>query len=197
MNLVEMRARVRQDLMDEDALAYLWTNDQVDGAIQRAVLEYSHHAAAEKISDLPTTLDSRELDISTLTGLLFLDSIEFPIGYARPHLQRFTFYSGRAFMHDEGDGTDARVKWRQKHTLAAGSTTIPAHHDEVIVLGATAHLAMSMSASIVDKATISGPRGTVNYLQWGHQRMVLYQQQLRTLAPRRTVQQRQLFSEDE
>jgi hypothetical protein len=197
MNLVEMRARVRQDLMDEDALAYLWTNDQVDGAIQRAVLEYSYAAAAEKITDLATTDGSRELDISSLTGLVFLDSIEFPMGYAKPHLQRFTFYSGRAFMHDEGDGTDARVKWRQKHTLATGSTTIPAHHDEIIVLGATAHLAMSMSANIVDKAVISGPQGTVNYRQWGHQRMVLYQQQLKEIATRRTVQQRQLFSEDE
>ena len=41
MNLTEMRTSVRQDLQDEDAANYRWTNDEVDGAIQRVVREFS------------------------------------------------------------------------------------------------------------------------------------------------------------
>ena len=41
MNLTDMRTRVRQDLQDTDSANYRWTDDEVDGAIQRAVREFS------------------------------------------------------------------------------------------------------------------------------------------------------------
>jgi hypothetical protein len=194
MNLVEMRTRVRQDLFDTDPGAYDWTDDQIDGAIQRAVRDYSHRSPIQQISDLATTVDSVELNISSLTDLMYIDSIEFPLGQTRPHMQRFTFYAGKVFMRDPGDGTNARVRWAKAHTLAVGSTTIPDLHDEIIVLGATSHLAMSMSAKLVDKATIAGRFGTLNYRAWAHDRLVLYQQQLTALV--RKLQQKELYTDD-
>lgn len=180
--------------MDTDPGTYLWTNDQVDGAIQRAVREYSQRAPSERISDVATTAASVELDVSTLTNLFYIESIEFPIGQTKPHLQRFTHYAGRVFMKDPGDGENARVRWTEHHTLAAGSTTIPVQHDEIIVLGATTHLAMSISANIVDKATIAGRYGTLNYRLWGQDRLDLYRQQLASLV--RKVQQKELYTDD-
>lgn len=194
MNLVQMRARVRQDLFDTDPGAYDWTDDQIDGAIQRAAREYSHRSPIEQISDLATTVNSVELDITSLSDLMWIESIEFPIGQTRPHMQRFTFYAGRAFMRDPGDGNNARVQWKQNHTLAAGSTTIPGLHDEIIVLGATTHLAMSMSAKLVDKATIAGRFGTMSYRAWAAERLTMYQQQLAGLA--RKVKQKELYTDD-
>ena len=55
MNLTEMRARVREDLKDTDAQNYIWTDDEVDGAIDRVVMEYSAHAPIQQQSDIPTT----------------------------------------------------------------------------------------------------------------------------------------------
>jgi len=194
MNLVEMRARVREDLHDTDPSAYQWTNDQVDGAIQRAVREYTQRAPIEKISDLATTADSVEMDITSLTDLASIESIEFPTDETPPHYQRFVFYAGRVFMRDPGDGTDARVKWLQKHTLAAGSTTIPEEHDEIIVLGATGYLAMSIAAHLVDKATIAGRYGTMSYRAWARERLDRYDDQLKGLARQRRVISRQLYT---
>ena len=80
MNLVEMRARVREDLQDTDAANYRWTDDEIDGAIDRVVNEYSLAAPIEQQDDLPTTEGDTELDISTLTGIVRVESVEFPIG---------------------------------------------------------------------------------------------------------------------
>jgi len=189
-----MRARVREDLHDTDPSAYQWTDAQVDGAIQRSVREYTARAPIEKITDVATTADSVELIITSLTDLASIDSIEFPTGESPPHCQRFVFYAGRVFMRDPGDGTNARVKWFQKHTLAAASTTIPEEHDEIIVLGATGHLAMSIAAHLVDKATIAGRYGTMSYRAWGRERLDRYDAQLKGLARQRRVIGRQLYT---
>ena len=56
MNLTEMRARVREDLQDTDSQNYRWTDDEVDGAIDRVVLEYSLHAPIEQQDDIATSM---------------------------------------------------------------------------------------------------------------------------------------------
>jgi len=40
MDLTEMTARVREDVQDEDDANYRWTDDQVEGAIERVVREF-------------------------------------------------------------------------------------------------------------------------------------------------------------
>ena len=193
MNLVELRARAREDLQDEDPADYHWTNDQIDGAIQRVVAEYSAAAPIQKQSDLATTVDNVELDISTLTDLLMVESIEFPIGQHPPYMQRFNMWAGRVFMVDEGNGDNARVRWLQAHTVAAGSSTVPLKHDEVLILGATGYLAMSASAYTVDRASIAGRYGTMNYRAWGKERLARYDATLANVS--RKIERRTLYTE--
>jgi hypothetical protein len=194
MNLVEMRARVREDLQDTDPADYHWTDDEVDGAIQRAVWEYSLAAPIQQQDDLPTTIDDHELDISSLSSLLKVESVEYPTGYYTPYYQRFTYWAGHLRMTDPGDGSDARVQWLKAHTLATGSTTIPGEHEEIIVLGATGYLAMSAAAYTVDRASIAGRFGTMNYREWGKERLARYDAALGAL--RRKVTRKQLYTEE-
>jgi len=196
MNLTEMRARVREDLQDTDSENYRWTDDEVDGAIERVVLEYSLHAPIEQQDDIATTDGDTELDISSLTGLLGIVSVEFPIGQSPKYYQRTEYWAGHLYMEDEGDGEDARVKWLKKHTLGAGSTTIPTEHEEIIVLGATGYLAMSASAYTVDRASIAGRHATINYKAWGKERLDRYDKKLKAIARSSRVIQRQLYTED-
>ena len=194
MNLVEMRARVREDLQDTDAANHRWTDDEIDGAIDRVVGEYSVAAPIEQQDDLPTTEGDTELDISTLTGIVRVESVEFPVGQSPKYLQHTEYWAGRLYMRDQGDGTSARVRWLKKHALAAGSTTIPAEHDEIIVLGATGYLAMSASAATVDRAFISGRYGTAGYKAWGIERLKRYDQQLKRIAQTGRLIRRQLYT---
>ena len=196
MNLVEMRARVREDLQDTDSQNYRWTDDEVDGAIDRVVIEYSLHAPIEQQDDIATTEGDTELDISSLSVLLEIESVEFPMGQSPKYLQSTEYWAGHLYMEDEGNGEDARLRWLKKHTLNVESTTIPAEHEEIIVLGATGYLAMSASAYTVDRASIAGRHATINYKAWGIERLKRYDQQLRQIARANRVIQRQLYTED-
>ena len=196
MNLATIRARVREDLQDTDSQNYRWTDDEVDGAIERAVREYSLHAPIEQQDDITTTDGNTELDISSLSGLLKVQSVEFPIGYTPKYFQRIEYWAGQLYMEDEGNGNDARVRWLKKHTLDAQSSTIPEEHEEVIVLGATGYLAMSASAYTVDRATIAGRHATINFRAWGKERLGRYDKKLKGVARTGRIIARELYLED-
>jgi hypothetical protein len=196
MNLTEMRARVREDLQDMDEENYRWTDDEVDGAIDRVVMEYSLHAPIEQQDDIPTTDGDTELDISDLSGLMKVESVEFPIGQTPKYMQRFEYWAGHLYMEDEGDADyAARVRWLKKHTLGE-ATTIPAEHEEIIVLGATGYLAMSAAAYTVDRAFIAGRYGTISYKAWGKDRLARYDRKLKQIARANRVTQQQLYTDE-
>jgi hypothetical protein len=196
MNLTEMRARVREDLQDTDSQNYHWTDDEVDGAIDRVVMEYSLAAPIQQQGDITTTGGDTELNISSLSSLLKIESVEFPVGKTPKYMQRFEYWAGHLYMQDEGDGTDARVKWLKKHTLDTQSTTIPAEHEEIIALGATGYLAMSAAAYTVDRATIAGRYSTINYKAWGKDRLDRYDKKLKAVAQANRIVQRELYTEN-
>jgi len=193
MDLSTMKARVREDLQDEDAQNYRWTNDQVEGAIERVVREFSLAYPQMESTDIATTEDSRELDISSLSSLIAIRRVEFPIGNNPPYYQRFDIWGTKLYMADEGDGGDARVRWYKEHTLDAESSTIPTQFEEIIVLGATGYLASSASVYTVDKATIAGKWATINFLKWGEQRLERYEKKLKALQSR--VISKELYTE--
>lgn len=182
MNLTEMTARVRQDLQDTDQANYRWTDDEIEAAIKRCVWEYSIQSPVEQQTNIPTEEGDPELDISGLTGMIHVVSVEFPIGESPPHYQRFERFAGRLYMEDPGDGSDARVRWYKVHSITAQGSTIPEQHEEIIVIGATAYLAQSASASTVDKATISGRYATQNFKLWARERLRRYDRLMRTVS---------------
>jgi hypothetical protein len=190
-----MVARVREDLKDTDEENYIWTDDEIEAAIGRAVMEYSLHAPIEQQDDITTTDGNTELDISGLSGLLQVASVEFPIDQSPKYMQHFERYAGHLYMEDEGDGSKARVRWLKIHTLGE-STTIPAEHEEIIVLGATGYLAMSVSAYTVDKATIAGSHASINYKAWGKERLQRYDKRLKQVAQGNRVTGRTLYVEE-
>jgi len=194
MNLTEMRARVREDLQDTESQNYRWTDAEVDGAIARVVMEYSLHAPIEQQDDIATTVGDAELDSSSLAGLLEIESVEFPIGQSPKYYQRTDYWAGHLYMEGEGNGEDARVRWRQKHTLDAQSTTIPAEHEEIIVLGATGYLAMSASAYTVDRASIAGHHATINFKAWGKERLERYDRKLKAVSRTSRIITRELYT---
>jgi hypothetical protein len=196
MDLTEMRARVRKDLQDTDAENYRWTDDEVDGAIERAVGELSFHYPLQQQDDIATTDESNEIDISTLLKLLKVYSVEFPIGCKPAHYQRFSVWQSTVHMEDNGNGDDARIRWGKLHTLTAESSTIPEQFDEIIVLGATGYLATSASAYTVDRATIAGRHATINFLKWGQGRLARYEQKLRFIALDSKVVSKELYTDD-
>jgi hypothetical protein len=196
MNLIDTVARAREDLKDTDSENYIWTDAEIQSAILRAVQEYSIHAPMQHQDDIATTEGETEVDITSLENILQVESVEFPLGYAVKHMQHIEYWAGRLYMEEEGDGTDARVRWLAKHTIDGDDTTIPLEHQEIIVLGATGYLAMSASAYTVDRATIAGHWGTISYKAWGTERLARYDKSLKQVAQGNRVTRRQLYTDE-
>jgi hypothetical protein len=197
MTLTEMVARAREDLKDTDPLNYIWTDAEIQSAILRVVDEYSIHAPMQHQDDIATTEGETEVDITSLENALQIESVEFPLGYAVKHMQHIEYWAGRLYMEEEGDGTNARVRWLAKHFIDGDDTTIPPEHEEIIVLGATGYLAMSASAYTVDRATIAGHWGTISYKAWGIERLARYDKLLKLVAKENRVTTRTLYSQDD
>ena len=194
MTLTEVRTRVRQDLKDTDSANYIWTDAEVDAAIERVVREFSLAYFKQELSELDTTSGSKNIDISTLTNLLKVLSVEFPIDKDPPYLQHFALWGGNIIMTDKGDGTKARIKWGKLHTLG-DTSTIPIQFDELIVLGATAYLALSASAYNINRATIGGKETPLNYSKWGQNRLDHYNRELKRISLFHRVIVSELYTE--
>ncbi len=76
--LADVRARVRQDLHDEDSTAYVWTDAVLDRHITHAVNDYSVDAPLEQKSTVTTTAGIRDISISSLADLVAVERVEWP-----------------------------------------------------------------------------------------------------------------------
>ena len=92
MNLPDMRAIVRKDLRDEDSNNYRWTDNEIDGYIQRAVSEYSERLPLEMKSTIATVTGSRELDISGISDRVMLEAVEYPVDKFPRRYQPFSLW---------------------------------------------------------------------------------------------------------
>ena len=96
MDLPTMRARVRRDLHDEDSDNYRWTDDELDRHIQRALNEVSTASPHELKAVLTASAGSRELSLSSLSGLLSVQAVEYPVGAVSAQLRAIQRLGGYA-----------------------------------------------------------------------------------------------------
>lgn len=78
MDLATMRTKIRRDLKDESSIK--WTDDEIDRHISHAVLDISQAAPLEskETSLVIPTPASREVDISSVLGLVYVEAVEYP-----------------------------------------------------------------------------------------------------------------------
>lgn len=109
---------------------------------------------------------SRELDISSISGLLDVSEVWLPVTQldpeAPPNYRDFDHWRDRQilYFHDyEPDSGDiARVFYSSLQTIegldSATATTLPARHDSLIVKGAAGYTAWARALDVVEKIVI-------------------------------------------
>jgi len=187
--LVSLRALVRRDLKDEDAANYRWTDDEIDRAIDKALADYSLYRPLQVRTTLPTTADSNEVSLATLSDLIDVLRVEHPITDRPYPSRRFSLWSGAlTFLDDyQGDGGNCYVYWLRRHTIGA-SSTVPAAHEHIVALGAAAHAVSSQAQYHVDLANTGGQKVDNDYGAWSRDMFSRFYQALksiRTYNPRK------------
>ncbi len=196
MNLSEMRALLRRDLHDEDAASYRWTDDELDRHIVRAVKDYSEYLPLEEKAIKATTAGSRELDISDLSARVMVLAVEYPVGRFPARYQRFALWGDTLTLLGEEapDGSSAYVYYGTLHTLDAGTSTIPACHEDIIAAGAAGYAAVEWAIYAVNRVNVGGERTPQEFLAWGREKLAHFRKELRRLGRRGRVKARALYA---
>jgi hypothetical protein len=167
MNLTLMRANVRRDLKDEDSGNYRWTDDELDRAIARALSKFSEYCPQEMKATLATVDGDEELDISSLTSRISIDTVEYPEGQSA----KFSVYQDTLFFTEtQGDGENCIIYYSAMHILDAGNSSIPTRHEDLVALGAAGIAALSMAEYSTNRANYGGANTDMDYMSWGTQR---------------------------
>jgi hypothetical protein len=195
--IADIRARVRQDLHDEDAAAYLWTDAVLDRHIGHAAADYSIACPLEQKTTLTTTAGSRDLALSSLTDLIAVEAVEWPTGEFPPRRVGFSVWGTTLTMDVVGAPTstqNAYVYWTAKHSLAS-TITIPTEHEDVIAIGAVAYAAHDRETFTINKINVGGEVWG-RYKALADERLGQFQAALLKLSRANTIRQRRMYATD-
>jgi hypothetical protein len=195
MDLNTMRSIVRRDLKDEDAGDYRWSDDELNRHIARAVKEFSEAVPLPAKATLPTTADSRVIDISPLTDRVMVEAVEYPLGLFPPIYQTFALW-GHAltlFGEETPDGSDCAVYYGILHTLDADGSTIHTRHEDLVATGAAGYAAVELASYTINRVSLGGSTTPKEFLAWGNERLKQFRSELRRLGRRNQVRIRQLY----
>ncbi len=197
--ITTIRARVRQDLHDEDASAYRWTDAVLDRHIARAVGEYSLYAPLEQKSTLTTTAGSRDVSIASLTNLVAVEAVEWPVGEFPPRLVGFAKWATTLTLDSVNAPAgveNVNVYWTKTHTLDGSSSTLPAAHEDLVAIGAAAYAALDWTSFATNRINTGGDDVWGRYKAFGDERLRDFRRELARLGRANTVRQRRLYATD-
>jgi len=197
MDLPTIRARMRKDLHDEDALNYRWTDGELDRHIQHTVREFSLAVPLEAKTTLATTAGSRDLSITGLTDLVAIEAVEYPIVEYPPEHVRFSVWlSTLSLLVDKTPGAAEAVNvfWTKLHTIDATSSTVPARFEDVIAAGAAGYAALEWASFSTNRINVGGRDVWREYLIWGQERLAEFQRALARYGRRNAVRARRLYA---
>lgn len=156
--LADIRARLRKDLHDTEPDSYRWADSQLDRHIGRALAELSLAIPQEKTASLSTTPGSRDLALSSLAGLLQVETVEFPAGNFPPVYVNFSRWADTLTLIVDTPpcGEAAVVAYTACQTLDDTGTSLPAVIEDLLCTGAAAYAALEQGLFTVDRLNTGG-----------------------------------------
>jgi hypothetical protein len=196
MNLSDMRARIRKDLHDEDSQNYRWSDDELNRHIDRAVRELSLSCPLETKTALTTIAGSRDLSLSSLSGMVEIEAVEYPVANYPPSYVRFSVWSDTLTLLIDslpGDGEDVYVFYGKLHTLNADTSTIPAKLEDLVATGAAGYAAIEWASFATNRVNLGGSDTWRSYLTWGQDRLAQFLKELAKHSKKNAVRARKLY----
>lgn len=187
--LTELRALVASDLAD--AGNALWSTDELDRAIRKALYAYSWVRPREAEATIEAA-DGREYDLTGLAGLMDVQRVWWPYEAGEePRWQPFEVWgNGRvlflrsAEQPKTGDGP-LRVFYGAVQTMGgldgAAESTYPDEDEETLVLGATAYAAVQRARYVVENVNPSADTPD-DWAEWGRARLREFERALWEIA---------------
>ena len=185
-NLATLRDLVELDL--DDSGNAIWATGDIDRAIKRALIDYSHVRPQQVVGTITLSADGREISLSTLTGLIRVVRVWYPYTSTDPEdppsWVRWELWGGTLYIasgDEPADTLKVRVYYHKVHIIdgldGESSTTIPGEDEEVVVLGAGAYAALQEGRAAVAAAGVS-TETPEHWLRWALTRMDAFKERL-------------------
>lgn len=177
--LADLRDLVELDL--DDSGNAVWSTDDIDRAIKRALVQYGEVNPQQIVGTIALAGDGREISLATLTGLSRVVKVWYPYTSTDPEdppsWVRWETWAGTLYIAsgaEPANGDTVRVYYHKPQTIedldAAAATTVSAQDEEVIVLGAGAYAALQQGRSAIAAAGVS-TKTPDHWMKWGLNRM--------------------------
>ena len=193
--LTDIRARVRTDLRDEAVGRFRWASAELDRHISHALRELSLAVPVESKATLQVAAGSRDLSLSSLAGLVLVDSVEYPAGQFPPSYVEHRVWGDTLTLLTErtpGGGEEAAVYYGKLHTLDYTGSTVPEALEDVLVAGASGYAALSMSGFTINRLNTGGDAVWRDYMVWGRERLNVFLRVLSRYGRSGSLRARQL-----
>jgi hypothetical protein len=191
--LTDLRDRVEQILADTGNA--IWSTDDLSEAIRRALHEYSKHRPLQEIGTISLSSDGREVDASSLTGILAVTEIWCPYTAADPEFppnrREFQYWPDETTIYvsepayEPQSGDTMRVFYLVMQTLngldSETTTTFSDDDETLIAEGAAGYAATSRAVDLAERVTLD--RLTAQQIRaWGMAQLQRFRAGLKAVA---------------
>lgn len=194
--LTTIRTRVRQDLQDTDAANYRWTDNELDRHIQRALDETSRSIPREATATVNTTPGSRDLSLTSLSGLIEVEAVEYPVGQFPPSYVQFSQWASTLSLLVDTAPASAlpvTISYTAQHTLDGSGATLTGVQEDIVATGASAYAVLELGAAAIDRLNTGGSEVPAQFLAWARAREIAFRQLLIQHARRNRVRARRAY----
>jgi hypothetical protein len=192
--IADLRDALRIELHDEDDER--WQDAVLDRHLQRAARELAFVWPREQKTALSTTAGSRDLSLASLTGLVRVFAVEYPVGEDPPAFTQFSSFGGiLTLLVDQtpADAEEVNVYWGSLHTLDGSTSTLPPVAEDSVVTGAAGYAAIEWASFATNRANVGGPQAVEDYLAWGERRLATFQAMLSRFGENGRLRSSRLF----
>ncbi len=199
--LTPLRTRLRIDL--GEPTADRWTDDDLDRHIGHAVRDINRVAPREMVATDLTIPDpaTRELDISALTDRIAVVAVQYPVDGQPRRLRHFEAWGDTLTLLTDTmpvAGAPVWVYYTAAHTVGEDDSTLPAHLEDVALVGAAGYAALEYAAYAMNRVTVGDGRTPEQFLALGRDRLMQFRQDLTALKRerQRVIRTGELWTED-
>lgn len=200
-NLAELRSLLRTDL--GEPTEGRWTDADLDRHIGHAIRDLNRVVPREMKATDFTIADpaSRAIDISSLTDLINVVAVEYPVGGYPRRLRHFECWGSTLTLLTDTmpvAGASVNVFYTVPHVVDADGSTLPSHLEEVALVGAAGYAALEYATYTTDRINV-GDRTPEQFKAFGSDRLMQFRQELTALKRERSRALRagELWTEDE
>ena len=198
--IATLRSRLRIDL--SEATASRWADADLDRHIDHAVRDLNR-ASPREMKDTSLTISdpaSRDVDLSSLTGMIEVIAVEYPVGSYPKRLRHFELWgSTLTLLTQETPVASASlyVYYTAQHTVDATTSTLPEHLEDIALVGAAGYALLDYAASLDNTVTV-GVRAPEQLRAQANDLLMQFRQDLTALKRERyrVVKTGEMWAED-